>query len=502
MRRLPGEADDAGSASSSPGLPRGTKIDQATTPQEANRASHGTPPAPTDESPGSRLQARSVHPTPPHVAAALADAFLAAPSWNASGLREAAAVCLGGPRRFVVPVVGHVLRAHHRPPRDAPRELSRRILDSPGFAEAVERSARRLPLTIASWRVEPPSSRNPDDRGMLGLATVTDLARALGTDSSRLAWFADTKLWNRRAPAGPLHHYRYEWRARPGRVPRLLEVPQGLLKGMQRTVLDELLDRLPLNDAAHGFVPGRSAVTGAALHTGQEVVIGLDLVSFFARVPARKVYSVFRQAGLPEAVAHTLTGLCTHSVPPRILSLMPPGGSPDERFALRRALALPHLPQGSPTSPMLANLAVRRLDSRLAGWATSVGAVYTRYADDLAFSGGSALASRVDAFVRGVDRIVTDEGYSLNVRKTRVRRRGVRQTVTGIVVNETTGFGRREYDAVKAELHNCVVKGPGTQDARGHPDYRAHLLGRIAWVTALNPGRGARLRREFDRIRW
>ena len=127
----------------------------------------------------------------------------------------------------------------------------------------------------------------------------------------------------------------------------------------------------------------------------------MDLLCFFANVSAGKVFGALRQSGYPEAVAHRLTGLCTHIVPPRVISSMPPGGSAAERFALTHALRLPHLPQGAPTSPALANLALRRLDSRLQGWAEVAGANYTRYADDLGFSGGPALARRTERFLRG-----------------------------------------------------------------------------------------------------
>lgn len=174
---------------------------------------------------------------------------------------------------------------------------------------------------------------------------------------------------------------------------------------------------MPTNDAAHGFVPGRSAVTGAALHTASDTVISFDLTTFFARVTAGRVYGTLRQSGFSEPVAHTITGLCTNAVPPRVLAAMSAGGGADERFALRQALETSHLAQGAPSSPMLANLAIRRLDSRLVGWAASVEATYTRYADDLAFSGGTALARRSGAFMRGVQRIVEDEGHSINRRR-------------------------------------------------------------------------------------
>ncbi|PYI66673.1 hypothetical protein CVV68_12720 [Arthrobacter livingstonensis] len=151
---------------------------------------------------------------------------------------------------------------------------------------------------------------------------------------------------------------------------------------------------------------------------------------------------------------------------------------------------------------MLANLTLRRLDSRLSGWAGAFDAVYTRYADDLAFSGSAELARRADAFVRGAARIVADEGHALNGLKTRIHPAGVRQSVTGVVVNERTNITRSEFDLLKAVLRNCAVHGPESQNREGHPDFRAQLLGRITWVACVHPPRGARLRADFGRISW
>ncbi len=449
-----------------------------------------------------RVLARKPHPLPPAVAAALADAFLAADAWTTNQLLDAGAFVMGARRRWLVPLVSEVMSAFVRPPADAPRLLTSVILRSPDFREAVRKAdERRSPLRIHHHVVGPSTSL--DVGGVLPrIDGIPDLASLLDLEIGQLQWFADTKHWNRRARLGPLHHYRYEWHMRPGRVPRLLEVPEQRLRRAQRTLLSSLLALVPANDAAHGFIPGRSAATGAARHVASDAVISLDLTTFFARVAAGRVYGTLRQTGYSESVAHTITGLCTNAVPPRVLAAMPSGGSPDERFALRRALATSHLPQGAPSSPMLANLAIRRLDSRLSGWADAAGATYTRYADDLAFSGSGVLAKRPDAFIRGVRRIIEDEGHSVNPRKTRVRRQGVRQTVTGIVVNQHVNVSRGDYDRLKATIHNCVVHGPQTQNHRKIDDFRAHLLGRISWVESLNAQRGGRLRQEFARIRW
>lgn len=448
----------------------------------------------------SAVLARSPRPTPHAVATALSHAFLAAEDWSKPALINAGANVLGARRRWLGPLAGHILGLYHRRPSDAPRELAAVVLGSEAFKTAVEKAATaRKPITLAHYVVRPAVAR---EAHVPRLHTLAELAELLGLDVGELEWFADPRQWNRTATSKWLQHYRYQWRSRPGKVPRLLEIPHPRLRELQRLVLRELLAPIPLHNAAHGFVPGRGAVSGARLHTGASVVVNLDLAAFFAHVTPGRVFGVLRQGGFTEAVAHRLTGLCTHAVPVGVIAEMPPGGDPADRFALRQALAVPHLPQGSPTSPMLANLALRRLDSRLQGWADAFDAGYTRYADDLAFSGGAQLSRRADAFVRGAARIVADEGHSLNRLKTRVHRAGVRQSVTGVVVNRHTNVSRREFDALKAVLHNCVVHGPAGQNRDGHADFRAHLMGRVGWVSSVNPGRGAKLRDVFERIAW
>lgn len=492
---FPGEADGARDASTSPGSPRGTQYQQDHTPREARRAPRARPHGGTDRSLG--------NPTPLDVVAtALADAFLAADAWDADHLTAAGYDVVGLERAYVGLAVRAALETYPRPPVGAPRQLAAVLAGSPPLVRLHDARRDRRPVRVLLRRAVAVQAV-PTVSSRLLVDTLPELARELDVTVGRLLWLADTRGWNRRpGPSSPLHHHRHEWVRRPGRTPRLLEKPMDLLRRTQRTVLDELLAVLPVHDAAHGFVLGRSVVTGAAVHVGQPVVVSADLTTFFASVRAQSVYGVFRSAGFAEPLAHVLTGLCTHRVPVHVLTAMPAGGDADERGALRRVLAEPHLPQGAPTSPALANTVLRHLDARLAGWAASVGAAYTRYADDLTFSGGGELARRPDAFLRGVERIVSDQGYRLNARKTRVRRAAVRQSVTGVVVNERTAPGRREVDRLHAVLHNCVVHGPASQDRGGHADFRAHLLGRIGWVAQVHPARALRLREEFDRIAW
>jgi hypothetical protein len=217
------------------------------------------------------------------------------------------------------------------------------------------------------------------------------------------------------------------------------------------------------------------------------------------------VFGVLRTAGYPEAVAHALTGLTTTVVAAEAWAQIPAPTAPGPHHAharLGRRLATPHLPQGAPTSPMLANLCAFTLDRRVAGLARAVGATYTRYADDLVFSGPAGLARRARRLEDALGAIAAAEGLRLNARKTTVMTRAGRQRVAGVVVNVRPNVAREDYDRLKAILHNAAHHGPASQNREGVADFRAHLLGRIAWVAALHPDRGARLRARFDAIAW
>ena len=167
-----------------------------------------------------------------------------------------------------------------------------------------------------------------------------------------------------------------------------------------------------------------------------------------------------------------------------------------------KRLGVPHLPQGAPTSPALANQCALHLDFRLDALAKSMDADYTRCADDLAFSGPEALRRQIGKLSPLVATIALEEGFEVNHRKTRVMHACDRQILTGIVVNSRPNLCRMEFDRLKAILTNCARHGPESQDRGLERDFRAHLAGRIAHLDSLNPGRAAKLDGIFRSIRW
>jgi hypothetical protein len=162
----------------------------------------------------------------------------------------------------------------------------------------------------------------------------------------------------------------------------------------------------------------------------------------------------------------------------------------------------PHLPQGAPTSPSLANLATYRLDCRLAGLAKAIGADYTRYADDLVFSGNTEFARKVARFYIHACAIVLEEGFEVQTRKTRIMHQSVSQRAGGIVLNDHMNVSRTYYEQLKAILHNCIIHGPAAQNRNGVADFPAHLSGQVAHVEMVSPARGKKLRSQFEQINW
>ena len=331
------------------------------------------------------------------------------------------------------------------------------------------------------------------------LATSGEIARWLSVSIPHLDWFADANRQHRRTAIPILQNYTYGFPQKRSGTRRLIEAPKPRLRTIQRRILYAILNQVPTHEAVHGFVRGRSAVTAAQEHVGKAIVVSFDLADFFPMTAVGRVHALFRSLGYPHAAAQCLTGLCTTSTPTWVLQHMP---APRFEKTQLEMYEVRRLAQGAPTSPALANLVAWRLDKRLAGLAQAFDATYTRYADDLTFSGDEAFAHKTASLTAAVSEIVETEGYRLNASKTRYMRASQRQSVTGIVVNQRPNLARSDYEALKAMLHNCVRTGPRSQNLSGHVDFRAHLEGRIGWVAHLHPERGHKLRAIFARIAW
>lgn len=321
------------------------------------------------------------------------------------------------------------------------------------------------------------------EAGLPVLRSEEELAGWLGISLGRLRWFTHDK------PADSTWHYvRFTIPKRTGGE-RVILAPKLELKALQRQVLHGVLEKVSPSGQAHGFVTERSIVTNARPHVGHAFTLNIDLQDFFPSITFPRVRGLFISLGYSFSVASTLALLCTEHEREVFQS-------DDQRFYV--SIGDRYLVQGAPTSPAIANLAARQLDRRLAGLADKHHFVYTRYADDLTFSGDDR-----DSALRILDvaaRIISDEDFKVHPHKTHLYPRSARQMVTGVVVNDRLNTPRELRRRVRAILHQAHKSGLEAQNTEERANFRAYINGLIAYINESNPDVAQQLWKELHTL--
>lgn len=238
-----------------------------------------------------------------------------------------------------------------------------------------------------------------------------------------------------------------------GKRTRTICAPDPLLMKTQRWIHEHILTKGCPHDASSAYQPGSKIRDAAAQHRNARWLVKMDVKSFFESILEPKVYRVFRSFGYQPLMAFELTRLCT-----RIRK----GGqkrhkvSDTARIGGYNSVSLGHLPQGAPTSPLLANLAAFDLDCELKLLATSLGMVYTRYADDIVFSSSADDWSKTNAVAllkQGHD-ILKAHGFQPNLAKATIAGPGGRKVVLGLSVSGAEPRLTRDFkNKLRAHIH-------------------------------------------------
>lgn len=257
-------------------------------------------------------------------------------------------------------------------------------------------------------------------------------------------------------------HYRTVELPKGDGTVRKLSVPSPLLKTIQRRITERLLVHMPVSPYATAYRYGGSPLRNAAPHVGQPMVLNLDIYHFFDNV----LYSAVKEAAFPayiyaEPLRILLTMLCYH------------GES---------------LPQGAPSSPAISNLILRDFDLEVGSWCKARNISYTRYCDDMTFSGD--LDPR--EIVSYVETTLRTYGFFLNRSKTRWASPGQRQAVTGLVVNEKVSVPSAYRRQLRQEIRFCQRFGVEdhlrrTCSGQSPEAYLQSLLGRAGYLLQVSP---------------
>lgn len=287
--------------------------------------------------------------------------------------------------------------------------------------------------------------KTPHNPTRFSVSNADELASMLTTETKQIDWVLSNlkKLYYRKD------------RPKPNGTSRTLWIPRPPLRPLQDKIQKEILAKVPLPSCVQGGVSKRSIITNARHHVGKSVLSTMDIQNCFPSITVQRVRKVFEELGFSGDALSIITKLTTWEF---------------------------QLPQGPPTSPAIANLALAKLDRRQLGVAKQHGFVYTRYVDDLSASGGRRLRK-----VRNLqERIIKDEGFSIKPlkdgQKKLMYRERDRQQVTGLVLNEKINLSREKRKEIIGEAKAAL---------RGKGELNASEEGRILWLASVNDSAGA-----------
>ena len=242
---------------------------------------------------------------------------------------------------------------------------------------------------------------------------------------------------------------------------RNLSVPDEVLKSIQKRIAEVLLIHMPVSRYAKAYRFGSSTLRNAKHHVGKQVVLKLDILHFFDSIRYSTVKDkVFPEEIYAEPLRILLTMLCYHK---------------------------DALPQGAPSSPAITNIILYEFDEQLGQWCREHGIAYTRYCDDMTFSGDFEPSEAI----RYVRLELKKMGFLLNEQKTRIQRPGQQQTVTGIVVNEKLSIPADYRRKLRQELYYCRKFGILEHMQKigleiPEDTYRMQLLGKVNYVLQVH----------------
>lgn len=259
---------------------------------------------------------------------------------------------------------------------------------------------------------------------------------------------------------------------------RIISMPDKELLIIQKKIQEKILNNIIIHENAYGFVKNKSIKDNAKIHLNKDMILNIDLKDFFPSIHMGRVYYIF-------------SNLCQYDN--------------DTSYCLTKLTTYKNcLPQGAPTSPIISNIVSFMLDTRLSKIAEHFNINYTRYADDITFSGRKENIN--ESLLKIVTNIIEECGFKINDKKTRFASYAGRQEVTGLIVNNTEINVSKNYvRKIRQELY--YIKKYGLRSHRNKVGfknryYKDHLLGKILFVKQINYQKGEKLLEDFLTINW
>lgn len=282
---------------------------------------------------------------------------------------------------------------------------------------------------------------------------------------------------------------------------RLIQTPQSEIKYLQRWILKNILEKQPSHQSCKGFDISTSIKSNAEQHLNKEAILKIDFLRFFDSVNEKQVYRIFKTIGYHGNVALAMAKICTIVPDKLIIDSFRKHEKKLKDAVLAHGLGI--LAQGAPTSPKLSNLFCLSLDNRLTKLAEKNNLSYTRYADDLTFSGELNVLLSVK---KSIYKIVWDEKLFINTGKTKLLKRGSPFFVTGLSVhNKKVTVPKKKKKEIEHHLHHCIKNGVQNHLLKSNiqnRNFKDWLFGNIAFVYSVEKQLGEQYFKIFNNIQW
>ena len=269
-----------------------------------------------------------------------------------------------------------------------------------------------------------------------------------------------------------IYHY-HKFKIYTNGKKRIITAPGWNLKKRQKWILRFILNNYTLPDCVHGFSPNKSIVTNALCHIKKNEIGCIDIEDFFPSIKSEVVTNIFFKMGYTHKVALELTELCTCDG---------------------------ELPQGAPTSPMLANIALTEFDNEICNYANANQLTYTRYADDITISGDKD----INIHLENVIDILLKYGFSQNMKKTHISKGKKRKIVTGLIVSDKIKVKKSYKKKLRQEIYYCKkygilqhLKNTGRTSA---VNFKEYMYGKAYFVKMVEPEVGEKILKQLDEI--
>ncbi|PTX61472.1 RNA-directed DNA polymerase [Kordia periserrulae] len=290
------------------------------------------------------------------------------------------------------------------------------------------------------------------EKGLPIIYNLTHLSRLVGYEKN---YIIQAAIASKHSEA----YYRYHKVLKKNGDVRKIKEPLPNLKAIQYWLLHNILEKIEPSAYAKAYVKKRGLKQNIRFHKGQKKVLSIDIKDFFPSITFEKVENIFLTIGYSVELSNYLAKLC----------------------CLKEKL-----PQGAPTSPYISNLIFKNIDEIIAVYCKNLNIRYTRYADDLTFSGDFDETSLLNY----INEIMTENNFILNKDKTKLMLYSERQIVTGIVVNDKPQLDKETRKEIRQHLYYIKKYGLESHMERNNINsntFLTNLMGKISFGLYLNP---------------